>query len=257
MAARSLAALGQLALGCVSSGQHPRTLDERDELARRVAAQDASFAAEREQLYGEVEALRAERDGLERQLAALRAERDQKTRQLDQIHPTYEGLLRDLEADLAAARIEIDELREGLGMSLPAELLFASGSAELTPEGEKLLAGVAADLRGAPYEVLVQGHTDASAIRGGLAARFASNWELAGARAARVVRVLAQQGVDPARLAAVSRGEHHPIASNDTPEGRTANRRIEIRLVPLPGAKPGASPRGFDAPGAGAPPPAE
>src|SRR5690606_22093191 len=162
--------------------------------------------------------------------------------------------VRDLEADLAAARIEIDRIREGLRMSLPAEVLFASGSAELTAEGERVLARIAADLRDEPYQVLVQGHTDDVAIRGALAERYPTNWELAGARAARVVRVLEAQGVDPTRLAAVSLGPHHPVASNETPEGRAENRRIELRLIPLPGSRPGAVPRGFEAPAAGAGP---
>jgi chemotaxis protein MotB len=78
---------------------------------------------------------------------------------------------------------------------------------------------------------LVQGHTDDVPTRGGA---YPSNWELAGARAASVVRILVEQGVPPTRLAAVSLGDTQPIASNDTPEGRAANRRIEIQLVPQP-----------------------
>jgi chemotaxis protein MotB len=246
----ALATLG--ASACVSAGAHQKVVDERDELAERLAAQSQSFDAERGQLYSETETLQRERDELVREVGALRTEREQlgaKAQRFDEIHPTYEGLVRDLEADLAAARIEIDKLREGLRMSLPAEVLFRSGSAELTPEGERMLGKIAADLREARYQVLVQGHTDAVAIRGPLAERFPTNWELAGARAARVVRVLEAEGVDAARLAAVSLGEHQPIASNDDPEGRAQNRRIELRLIPLPGAKPGAPPPGFRAPG--------
>jgi chemotaxis protein MotB len=232
---------------CVSSATHERAIGE---LTERLAAERASMEAERAQLYQENEALRAERDDLAKRLAARERELGDKTQKLDEIHPTYEGLVRDLEADLAATRIEIDRLREGLSMSLPAEMLFASGSAELTAEGEQRLARVAADLRDAPYQVLVQGHTDGIAIRGALAQRFATNWELAAARAARVVRLLEARGVEAERLAAVSLGEHHPIATNDTPEGRAENRRIEIRLVPLPGSQPDApAPPGFAAPG--------
>jgi chemotaxis protein MotB len=105
--------------------------------------------------------------------------------------------------------------------------------------------------------VLVQGHTDDVAIRGALAQRFPTNWELAAARAARVVRALEAGGVDPARLAAVSLGEHHPVVPNDTPEGRAENRRIEIRLIPPPGARPDVeAPAGFTAPAGSAAPPA-
>jgi hypothetical protein len=95
----------------------------------------------------------------------------------------------------------------------------------------------------------VQGHTDDVAIRGALAARYPTNWELAAARAARVVRALEAAGVPPARLSAVSLGQHRPIVAGDSPEARAENRRIEIRLVPLPGARPDAPvPEGFAAP---------
>ena len=61
--------------------------------------------------------------------------------------------------------------------------------------------------------------------------------ELAGARASRVVRILAERGVPPDRLSAVSFGEYVPRASNDTPKGRARNRRIEITLKPMKGAQ--------------------
>jgi chemotaxis protein MotB len=235
--------LGLAALACVSTATHERVVADLEE---RMAAERASFDAERARLLAEDESLRAERDELARRLSSREQELGEKTEKLDEIHPTYEGLVRDLEGDLAAARIELDRVREGLRMSLPAETLFASGSADLTGEGERVLGELAASLRGAPYQVLVQGHTDGVAIRGALARRFATNWELAAARAARVVRVLEAGGVDPTRLAAVSLGQHHPVASDDTDAGRTENRRIEIRLVPLPGAPPDApAPPGF------------
>ena len=76
----------------------------------------------------------------------------------------------------------------------------------------------------------------------GLAERYPSNWELSGARAASVVRILIAGGVPPERLSAISLADTQPVAPNDTPEGRAANRRIEIRLVPVQGAAPSAAP---------------
>ena len=64
-------------------------------------------------------------------------------------------------------------------------------------------------------------------------AQFPSNWEVAGARAASVVRLMQAEGVPPAQLVAVSRGENQPIASNDTAEGRAQNRRIDVRIRPI------------------------
>ena len=77
-----------------------------------------------------------------------------------------------------------------------------------------------------PHSISVEGHTDDIPV----ARRYASNWELAAARASSVVRLMIELGVDPTRLKAVSRAEFAPVASNDTDEGRAKNRRIEIQL---------------------------
>jgi len=256
---RALVAAGALALaGCVSPTLHQAALDERDALKERNEQLDASVQAlssERDQLASGLEDLRVQHDavardteklrGIEQRLPACETEVADKTAKLDQLQATYEGLVADLEAEVASNNSQIDQLREGLHMSLPAEVLFTSGSADLTEEGVRVLADLAKDLRGDAYardQILVEGHTDGVAIRGSLAERFATNWELAGARAARVVRALEESGIDGAKLSAVSRADKQPVASDDSPEGRAANRRIEIRLIPLPGAKPGAAP---------------
>ena len=84
-----------------------------------------------------------------------------------------------------------------------------------------------------PYQIAVLGFTDNVPVGPELARRFPSNWELAGARAASVVRLLEKQGIPAEQLIAVSRGETGAIDSNDTPEGRAANRRIDIRIRPI------------------------
>lgn len=232
--------------GCVTTATHEQVVGD---LERRLAAERESASNERARLLAESDALRDERDQARRRLAELERDLAPKARRYEKLQPTYEGLVRDLEADLAAARIEIDRLREGLRTRLPTETLFASGSAELTTEGERVVARIGERLRDAPYDVQVQGHTDDVPIRGALAARFPTNWELAAARAARVVRALEAAGVPPGRLAAVSFGEHRPLVPGTTPEARAENRRIEIRLLPLPDAGPApAVPEGFATP---------
>lgn len=243
-----LAALAGAALagaGCVSTATHEQVVGE---LNQRLEAERESATAEREKLYAENDQLRGERDEARNRLAELERDLAPKARQYERLQPTYEGLVRDLEADLAAARIEIDRLREGLRTRLPAETLFASGSADLTAEGEQVLARLGARLKDTPYDVFVQGHTDDVSIRGALASRFPTNWELAAARAARVVRALQAAGVAPERLAAVSFGQYRPVVPGDSPEARAENRRIEIRLVPLPGRAEAQVPEGFAPP---------
>jgi len=76
----------------------------------------------------------------------------------------------------------------------------------------------------------VAGHTDNVPVKRG--GRFDSNWELSTARATTVVELMVREGVPPDQLAAAGFGEHDPIASNETPEGRQQNRRLEIMLMP-------------------------
>ena len=241
-----LAAAGLAALGLAACAN---VVAERDRLAERVQqldAQSQSLAAERDRLAEQVEDLRQERDELAKRAAALertRTELAARQRELDEktaLAANQEALVKELEAGLAASETQLDRLREGVALTLAAETLFAPGSVDLTKQGRATLARVATDLRDKPDRVEVSGYTDPGAPKGALAARYPTNWELAGARAARVVRELAANGVDPARLAAVSMGGQHPVAANDSAEGRAQNRRIEIRLIP-PAAKPSES----------------
>ena len=245
--------------GCVSTSQYEGVVRERDALREQGERLDAStqaLTAERDRLAGELDDEReksasAVRDATQ-QRGACEAQLSERAAKVEELQATYEGLIRDLEGEVAKGNTQIDQLREGLRTSLPAAVLFRSGSADLSTEGEGVLARVAANLRRdayAGYQILVEGHTDGVAVKGAVAERYPTNWELAGARAARVVRALEKNGVDSKRLAAVSRGDAQPVASNDTAEGRAANRRIEIRLIPLPGVESQPAPPPLDVPG--------
>jgi chemotaxis protein MotB len=111
-------------------------------------------------------------------------------------------------------------------------VLFASGSAELDGKGRDVLVKVATQLKKLEDTIQVRGHTDDRPIGGALAQRYPTNWELAAARAARVVRLLEERGVSSKRLAAVSLGPNDPVAPNDSAANRARNRRIEILLIP-------------------------
>jgi chemotaxis protein MotB len=236
--------------GCVTRGAHERALDDlRSELSatkQESLDKDRSIdalEAEREKLLGEIEDLRDARESLSQDVA----DREQK---IERLRGTYDALVVDLEAEVASNVFRIEQLTEGMSFRLPQDVLFPAGSAELTPAGKQAVREVAARIQAGSDRVEVQGHTDDRAIKGALAARYPTNWELAGARAASVVRVLEETGVAPDRLSAVSLGPNRPIASNDTAEGRAQNRRIEVRIVPLRAAAPPAE---ADAPGSPAP----
>lgn len=238
--------------GCVGRGTYNEVLAERDGLAadkrrlservRQLEASSQSLDSERIRLIDELEDLRIAREGLERDVSRLErsearlsenleareAELAATSEVLDGVRGTYETLVADLEAEVASGQIQIERLREGLRLNVAQDILFASGSTTLSPGGRQVLRKVAARLKDLPHRVEIQGHTDDVPVRA--SARFPSNWEVAAARASGVVRLLADSGVDGARLVAVSYGEFHPIADNGTPEGRLRNRRIEIRL---------------------------
>jgi chemotaxis protein MotB len=162
----------------------------------------------------------------------LRA-REAQVQELSRLQSTYAGLVADLESEVAAGQIEIEQLREGLRLNLAQDILFPSGSVRLNEGGAVVLRKVAVQLRKIEHRVEVQGHTDDVPLSRSLAGRWGSNWELAAARAAQVVRLFERENIDPQRLSAVSFGSHAPVGSNDTPEGRARNRRIEIRLMPV------------------------
>jgi len=229
-------------------------VDERDALradkgrleerVRLLEASTKSLDGERVELIDQMEDLRQQQEEAEKHLRRLRkAEADLSHRvavqetelqsrgqEIAGLRSTYEGLVSDLEAELADGQIEIQQLRDGLQLNMAQEVLFPSGSAEVSSGGQAVLAKVADRVGDAPYVVVVQGHTDDVPISTG---RFPSNWELAGARASRVVRILARDGIPPERLSAVSYGEHSPRAENDSAKGRARNRRIEITLKPI------------------------
>jgi len=133
-----------------------------------------------------------------------------------------ELMLRDLE--VAQLEREQQEL---------ADDLFASGTTTLSSDGHELIVELVKEINQQPYQIAVLGFTDNVPVGPKLAERYPSNWELAGARAASVVRVMQEEGVPATQLVAVARGETEPIASNDTEEGRAQNRRIDVRIRPV------------------------
>lgn len=111
---------------------------------------------------------------------------------------------------------------------ISSEILFASGDSALTPAGQAVIDRLLPAFNQAQdHTIVVEGHTDNLPIS---TARFPSNWELAAARAGGVVRHLETRGLNPTRLRATGLADTRPIAPNATPEGRSANRRVEITM---------------------------
>jgi chemotaxis protein MotB len=206
----------------------PQTQELED--ARREAS---LLAQERSALASRVSDLEHMLDELRHESAELEAQVQEREARLAELQSTQDELLSELEQEIADGQIQVERLRGQLRVDLVDEILFDSGQATLKAEGQAVLERVATVLAGANRIVQVQGHTDNVPIKGRLAERFPTNWELSAARAVNVVRFLQDEaGLDPQSLSGTGLAEYRPRASNDTDEGRQKNRRIEILLVP-------------------------
>jgi chemotaxis protein MotB len=116
----------------------------------------------------------------------------------------------------------------GVEIELRTDILFPSGSATMSPVATSVLQQLAETLKPLPYPMRVEGHTDNRPIN---TLTFPSNWELSAARAATVVHLFMERGIDPTRLAVIGLGEFRPIADNGTEQGRNNNRRVMVVIL--------------------------
>jgi len=250
LAAGTIAIVSGASTGCVATARYNQVEQERDALTARNEALKSevenagrggqTLAQEKELLAQQKSALEAENTALEGKLAALQTQgeelgsklrdREEESRKLKE---TYDGLVKNLQKELKSGQIEVTQLRDGLRVNVAQDILFDSGSAALDRSGTVVLSKVATQLKKSSHQILVIGHTDDKPIRPTLAKQYPTNWELAGARAASVVRLFADSGLSSKRLLAVSVADTQPVTSNKTEEGRARNRRIEIRLRPV------------------------
>jgi chemotaxis protein MotB len=153
-----------------------------------------------------------------------------RVEELSKYRSEFFGRLREVLGDHPGIRVVGDRF------VFQSEVLFASGSAELNPEGEAQIAQLATTLteigKKIPKDInwilRVDGHTDRVPIQ---TAAFPSNWELSTARAISVVKFLVDHGVPADRLAATGFGEHQPLDPRQNQAGYSRNRRIELKLT--------------------------
>ncbi len=138
-----------------------------------------------------------------------------------EIEGYFEEMLKDGE-------IEVRQNPLWLEIEINSNVLFPVGSVSPPPEAELILQTMGGILSRYPNPLMVEGFTDNSPMSGSV---FPSNWELSSARAASVVRLFEEAGVEPVRMSSVGFGEHRPKVSNDTPEGRAQNRRVVVVVM--------------------------
>jgi chemotaxis protein MotB len=134
-----------------------------------------------------------------------------------------------LQHEIAVHSVALHRETDGLVISLREFGFFDSGSAALKPSALPALDRIASILSVRVCRLRIEGHTDNVPIH---TPQISSNWELSTARSTELVRLLIQRyGYSPLRLSAAGYAQYHPIASNDTPQGRAQNRRVDLVIL--------------------------
>ena len=157
--------------------------------------------------------------------AALAQAEAARQRELSSIEADVSGVLSSLIRDNT---VHVQKQGDSVMVQISADILFASGMAEPAPAAVSILQRLADALKPWPNGVRVEGHTDDVPIRSNL---FRSNWELSAARAASVVRLFSEHGVDPQRLAVIGYSQFRPLQANTVGAGRNANRRVAVIIL--------------------------
>ena len=196
-------------------------------------AREKSGASESEVLFGGVEAelreLAASMDAAQPENGqAQGGSSKEEQEKIQNASRTTEELTTALRQQIDQGLVEIEQREDSVFITVGSGGAFPSGTADLTDEARRILDRIALSAMSPQNEITVTGHTDDVPISN---AQFRDNWDLAAGRAASVVQAIQQTGlIDGDRLAAVSKGETAPVASNSTAAGREENRRIEIEI---------------------------
>jgi chemotaxis protein MotB len=159
---------------------------------------------------------------------------EKKDQKLAELVPSLKVLTEELKKEIEEGRIQINMEPRGLVVSFNQAALFPSGEDVISPDALDGLEKVAAAMKKIPNPARLEGHTDSMPIR---TPRFHSNWELSAARSIALMEILSVRfGVPSGRLSISGYADTAPIDSNDTPEGRARNRRVDIVLLNEQGA---------------------
>jgi len=155
---------------------------------------------------------------------------DEQALKMENILKQFSGIKTMLISEDKGGKLKFKDLERGLSIVMKNDLLFNSGKSEINPEGISVLRDIGSKFGKFEGKVIVEGHTDNVSIN---TEKFPSNWELSISRAVNIVRFLAEEaGVKPIKMSAMGYADTKPVVSNDTPENRRRNRRVEIILVP-------------------------
>lgn len=213
-----------------------------DALEENSSAAIADNSRQNRQLLAELEEKENALTQEQTRLAKLQRDLESRSRRIDEL----ESLIAAKDAKMNALKEAISKALtnfEGKGLSVEQrdgkvyvsmenKLLFSSGSWAVNAEGRQAVQQLGQVLAQNPdIAVLIEGHTDDVPYGGSGALK--DNWDLSTKRATSIVQILRENSnIEPQNLTAAGRGEHAPVATNDTAEGRSKNRRIEVILTP-------------------------
>ncbi len=192
------------------------------------------------QLDSKEKSLAAEQDRLNKLNAEL-ASNTKRLNELESMIAAKDAAMKKLKDTLSKALnafegkgLTVEQKNGKVYVSMENKLLFQTGSWAVGSEGRRAVVEVGKVLAQNPdITVLIEGHTDNDKILGNIGGGIENNWDLSTKRATAIVNILAENaGIKKQNLTAAGRGEFAPILSNDSPEGKAKNRRIEIILTP-------------------------
>ena len=206
--------------------------DEREKVAAsdgriaRLLAEQAAASKDKNKLQASIEEMTVAISDLEKRRAAAEARVNE-----------FKSLLAKFKSLIDAGKLKVRIVDGRMVVVLATDILFASGSANLSKDGKAALSEVAQVLASIEKRSFqVEGHTDNVPI---FTAQYPSNWELAAARAINVLKAMIDAGLPVGRVSAASFGDSRPTVTNDSTENKALNRRIEIIIVPDLSGLPG------------------
>ncbi len=209
--------------------QNKQLIDKVSSMGQNVEqllGEKGELAKQRERLEGEQKALAKEVDELKRMRAATEAR-----------NAEFKTLLSKLHKMIDAGKLQVKIRNGAMVVRMSSDVVFPPGGTRIKPEAYDAIVQLAqtlAQFKERKFQVL--GHSDPTPIN---SARFPSNWELSSQRAIEVVKLLIENGMPPETLSAAGSAEFDPLVGNDTPEGMSQNRRVEVVLLPKIDELPG------------------
>lgn len=218
--------------GCVSTGTFEKMQAGKNEEIKTLQQQKTDLEQDNSSLKQQIASHEQQNTAMQQQVGSLEQQKAALLAASQQRQQQYDALVKGLSREVEKGQLQVRQYKDMLTVDLAEQIFFDSGRATLKAGGKDVLKKVGEALKGYENKIIrVVGYTDNVPVAKSLQGTYPTNWELSVARATNVVRFLQDAGVPPERMVASGRGEYDPIATNDTPEGRQKNRRIEIMLI--------------------------